>query len=130
MPAGWRPEMRLVLIEALLRRLYALPGTAGLLVRGSFMLRHWVTPAWRGCDDLDLLDADARPFESLTALIEQLVALPAPPGEPVFTAFAQQVIWAESAWPGLRFALESDQGPLQVDVSLGDPLAAPPLTAE
>lgn len=113
---------RLALMERLLTRLYALPGSEGLLVRGSFMLRHWVQPATRGCDDLDLLDATARPFEALTTLMEAVVD-----ADPAFRDLTQTVIWAESPWPGLRFSLETEAGPLQVDISHGDPLAAEPM---
>ncbi|HEY9839127.1 MAG TPA: nucleotidyl transferase AbiEii/AbiGii toxin family protein [Candidatus Obscuribacterales bacterium] len=123
----------MILLEALLRRLYSLPGSEALLVRGSFILRHWLsqsaTPAWRACEDLDLLDTQGRSQAVLVALMQQALEQPALPG-PVFTGCEHAVIWAESAWPGMRFLLQSDAGSLQVDISQGDPLAAPPVRAE
>lgn len=113
-------QLQLVLMETLLRRLYADPRSQGLVLRGSFVLRHWVAPSPRGCEDLDLLDTQARSNDELLRLFYDLLGAP-------FTGLSQEIIWANSPWPGLRLQFYSSEDSLQIDIAHGDPLAAEPV---
>ena len=94
------------------------------VVRGGIALAHFVAPAARPIDDLDLLapierfDADRlrREFEALI----QTDATSADGGS--VAILSSEVIWAETPWPGLRYQLDVSGESLQVDIGFGDPL--------
>lgn len=130
-PARWNlpppaVDARRELMHGWLRRLARSPAQVRFVVRGSLITERW----WpeRRVDDLDFLDLVPWDEVALRDLTRQLAGSPDP--QTTITACEHSLIWADSPQPGLRLALEgtTPAGPatLQVDISPGDPLAAPP----
>lgn len=130
LPARWNiPPMpidpRRELMHGWLRRLARSPARDRFVLRGSLLTAQW----WpeRRVDDLDFLDLVAWDEPALRDLTDQLARAPDP--HTAFTDCEHSLIWADSPLPGLRLALAgtTPAGPatLQIDISPGDPLAAP-----
>lgn len=115
------------LLGAFLRRLARDELGARAIVRGSQLTARWVPG--RTAHDLDLLLEGAWTTDLADARLREVLAADDPAGP---LDARSEVIWAESATPGVRLHVGFAGGPagLQVDVAWGDPLAAPPRAIE
>lgn len=122
---------KLIWMQSFLAQLYTLPEAQSLVVRGSFILRHWAKPFERRCDDLDLLDTRQRTTEQLLTLVQAVLAQRVPSQDIKLELMDHQIIWPNTAWPGLRIFLKpvdvASTDYLQVDLSQGDPLNHSPI---
>lgn len=99
--------------------------TAGL--RDRFVLRgSLLTAAWfpgRPAADVDHLLDGIRSVDEARSLARRVLT-------PPLVAEREEVIWAETALPGLRLVVRDEehpeQGNLQIDLGWGDPLTLPP----
>lgn len=114
----------------LLRRLARSPAADELVLRGGMMMRLWSGSVPRPVEDIDFL---ARfPFDTAATVsrLESLCRLDA--GDAVrFGALRSEVIWAETAFPGVRAFVEvtlpgAAPFELRVDTGFGDPMNPPP----
>ena len=120
------------LICGWLRRSRLEPAAASWVLRGSIVIAAQCASA-RVPGDVDyLLPGDATTFDP--AAIERAVrSLCAKPDDTtVLRVETCEVIWGESASPGLRVFLRGDVGDvrdhdLQADIAVGDPMCVPPL---
>lgn len=118
-------------IEAILRRLAASPQRELFVVRGGIVTAHYVSPHPRPSADLDLLAE--LPFEpdDLGRRLAEVVALALDDGATLVHE-REEIIWAETEFPGLRsfWRHHPTEPPLQVDIGWGDPLVDGPLAVE
>lgn len=118
-------------IAATLRRLAASPQREVFVVRGGIVTAHYVAPHPRPSADLDLLAE--LPFEPdrLAQRLAEVVALALDDGATLVHE-RDEIIWAETEFPGLRTFLryDRDEPPLQVDIGWGDPLVDGPLAVD
>lgn len=100
------------------------------VLRGGIVMAHFIRPAPRPIDDLDLL-ATVSTFEA-ELLRQKFHELVAAEGESsAVEILSEETIWAETRWPGLRFQLRfAGQESLQVDIGFGDPLVDGPMDLE
>lgn len=118
-------------IEAILRRLGASPQREVFVVRGGIVTAHYVAPHPRPSADLDLLAE--LPFEpdQLARRLAEVVAHTLDDGARLVHE-RDEIIWAETEFPGLRSFVRHDpaEPPLQVDIGFGDPLVDGPIAVE
>ncbi|MCE9670328.1 nucleotidyl transferase AbiEii/AbiGii toxin family protein [Myxococcus stipitatus] len=116
---------------AVLRRLALMPDAPALVLRGGLMMRLWSGSVPRPVEDLDFL---ARfPFHegATVARLEALFRADAGDGFQ-FDTSRSEVIWAETAFPGVRVhvrtRLPDVESPfeLRIDTGFGDPMEPPP----
>jgi len=105
------------LLEAIVRRVA--PCDA-LVLRGGMMLRRWLPT--RPVDDVDYLGLCAR--EEAQGLLEGLLARDLGDGVG-FVVTRGEVIWGDSAFPGLRLVVRANVTDVQVDIGFGDRLVPP-----
>ena len=107
-------------MEAILRAVAQVPEAASAWVlRGGLLSQWWSQPYPRPADDVDFLAL--YPFDQ--ARSDRLIdALPG-----VVRAADTEVIWEETASPGLRYQLRAHGAQVQVDLGFGDPLDPPPV---
>lgn len=116
-------------LEAVVRRVAAHPDADLLVLRGGLLSRRWVLPYDRPVDDVDLL---AEPPLDQARVRHMLIALPTlaiEDGATLCLVGEPEVIWAETAHPGLRAVYHVEHGGVahnvQLDVGFGDPLDPP-----
>ncbi len=93
------------------------PFASELVLRGSLVTAHHCPT--RIAFDVDHLAVSDRRFDEakMRARVEAIAA-PLP--------VRSEVIWAETAFPGLRSWVRSGQTEIQIDIGFGDPLVIPP----
>jgi hypothetical protein len=107
---------------------------AFFVLRGGIALAHYVDPAPRPIDDLDLL-APLTSFDAelLRQNFRSLVTERADTqgDSQTIEIASEETIWADTPWPGLRFQLSfAKEETLQVDIGFGDPLVGGPVEVE
>ena len=120
---------------AVLRRLARTPEVEGLVLRGGLMMRLWSGPVPRPVEDLDFL---ARfPFDAADTVKQLESVLRVDVGDGFsFGALRSEVIWAETAFPGVRVFVETRlpgvEGTfeLRIDTGFGDPMDPGPAWTE
>lgn len=118
---------REALMHSFLRRLSLSPYRSGLILRGSMLTRQWCPE--RSADDLDFVDQTNLPLSAQAQAIADIAALPDPTHETTLDVHntLQEVIWANSPWPGTRVLLQGKiqdhTEVFQVDLGSGDPLS-------
>lgn len=118
----------------LLRRLARSPVAEELVLRGGMMMRLWAGPVPRVVEDIDFLALFPFDPASTIARLESLCHLDAGDGV-IFGALRSEVIWAETAFPGVRAFIEvglpgAASFELRVDTGFGDPMDPPPTWTE
>lgn len=110
----------------LLRRLARSPVAEEFVLRGGMMMRLWTGPVPRLVEDIDFLALF--PFDSASTLarLESLCRIETGDGVR-FGALRSEVIWAETAFPGVRAFIEvtlpgAEPFELRVDTGFGDPM--------
>nr|WP_281404370.1 nucleotidyl transferase AbiEii/AbiGii toxin family protein [Pyxidicoccus fallax] len=120
---------------AVLRRLARSSQVESLVLRGGLMMRLWSGPVPRPVEDLDFL---ARfPFDAADTVkrLESVLRVSVDDGF-CFGALRSEVIWAETAFPGVRVFVETRlpgvEGTfeLRIDTGFGDPMEPGPAWAE
>ncbi|MFP2925821.1 nucleotidyl transferase AbiEii/AbiGii toxin family protein [Pyxidicoccus sp. 3LG] len=120
---------------AVLRRLARSPEVEALVLRGGLMMRLWSGPVPRPVEDLDFL---ARfPFDAADTVkrLESVLRLDVGDGFTFGTA-RSEVIWAETAFPGVRVFVEArlpgvaGAFELRIDTGFGDPMDPGPAWTE
>lgn len=120
---------------AVLRRLARSSEVEALVLRGGLMMRLWSGPVPRPVEDLDFL---ARfPFDAADTVrrLESVLRLTVEDGF-CFGAVRSEVIWAETAFPGVRVFVETRlpgvEGAfeLRIDTGFGDPMEPGPAWME
>ncbi|WP_164014172.1 nucleotidyl transferase AbiEii/AbiGii toxin family protein [Pyxidicoccus trucidator] len=120
---------------AVLRRLARSPEVEALVLRGGLMMRLWSGPVPRPVEDLDFL---ARfPFDAADTVrrLEAVLRVAVEDGFS-FGAMRSEVIWAETAFPGVRVFVETRlpgvEGAfeLRIDTGFGDPMDPGPAWTE
>lgn len=109
----------------MLRRVASLPEASELVLRGGMALRLFVENAARPVEDLDFLALF--PFDpARTAALVEAACQRAAADEINLRFSASEVIWAETAFPGVRSIARATtpdgELDLQIDVGFGDPL--------
>lgn len=135
--AGTEPAVAVnsALVCGWLRRARHEPATAPWVLRGSIVIAAQCAGA-RVPGDIDyVLPGDATTFDpaALAAAAQALCARPDPATDAATALRVErtEVIWGETATPGLRVFLRGDAGEvrdhaLQVDLAVGDPMCVPP----
>lgn len=114
----------------LLRRLARSPIAEELILRGGMMMRLWSGPVPRPVEDIDFLARFPFDAAATVARLESICHLDAGDGLR-FGALRSEVIWAETAFPGVRafveVALPGMEPPfeLRIDTGFGDPMDPP-----
>jgi hypothetical protein len=120
---------------AVLRRLARSSEVEALVLRGGLMMRLWSGPVPRPVEDLDFL---ARfPFDAADTVkqLEAVVRVDVGDGFS-FGPLRSEVIWAETAFPGVRVFVETRlpgvEGAfeLRIDTGFGDPMDPGPAWTE
>jgi hypothetical protein len=118
------------LLHALLARWAASPWAGDWVLRGGLMTQLWAGPHRRETRDADFLAL--HPFDADETLRRVQGVLALDPGDGVSfdpDTLHAGVIWQETDFPGLRFAVgacvDGRPAPLQIDVGFGDPLVPP-----
>ena len=120
---------------AVLRRLAQSAEVEALVLRGGLMMRRWSGPVPRPVEDLDFL---ARfPFDAAETLrrLEAVLQVDVRDGFS-FGARRSEVIWAETAFPGVRVFVETrlpgvdGAFELRIDTGFGDPMDPGPAWTE
>ena len=120
---------------AVLRRLARSSEVEALVLRGGLMMRRWSGPVPRPVEDLDFL---ARfPFDAADTVrrLESVLRVEVEDGFS-FGALRSEVIWAETAFPGVRVFVETRlpgvEGTfeLRIDTGFGDPMEPEPAWTE
>ncbi|MBZ4421902.1 nucleotidyl transferase AbiEii/AbiGii toxin family protein [Myxococcus sp. RHSTA-1-4] len=120
---------------AVLRRLARSSEVEALVLRGGLMMRRWSGPVPRPVEDLDFL---ARfPFDAADTVrrLESVLRVEVEDGFS-FGALRSEVIWAETAFPGVRVFVETRlpgvEGTfeLRIDTGFGDPMEPGPAWTE
>ena len=126
----------LSLLEGALARVVRVPSLReACVLRGGLMVRRWSGPVLRPVDDLDFLWTESYAPEPVATGL--LGALAADLGDGLafdVEAARREIIWAETAHPGLRLHVpvrgaDSTTG-LQIDVGSDDPLDPPAVECE
>lgn len=114
-------------IAAVLRRLASSPRRESFVVRGGVVTAALVAPRPRRIEDLDLLaQVDRFDGVALFGAIAEVLATALDDGVAI-GAPTSEVIWAETAFPGLRVRADVEGTPLQVDIGVGDPMHGGPV---
>ena len=121
-------------IETFIYKLSQLPAI-NILVRGSFVTRHWVKPYIRDCQDVDLLIQDKFCPDSFLKLMKDISNVQCELGVSFKPeTIESKPIWEDSPAPGMRFFIkyeyQGESGELQVDTGIGDPLIKDPITVD
>ncbi|MFP2909414.1 nucleotidyl transferase AbiEii/AbiGii toxin family protein [Pyxidicoccus sp. 3LFB2] len=120
---------------AVLRRLARSSEVEALVLRGGLMMRRWSGPVPRPVEDLDFL---ARfPFDAADTVrrLEAVLRVEVEDGFS-FGALRSEVIWAETAFPGVRVFVETrlpgvdGAFELRIDTGFGDPMDPGPAWTE
>lgn len=118
-------------LEGLLRRLAASAHAERWVLRGSFLTRVYCAPWPRMAADLDVLDLDCFDHERTRDRLRAMAAGALGDGCAYgLEGLLDEVIWAETSSPGVRFripaAVEDWRGEVQLDVAFHDPVSPPP----
>jgi hypothetical protein len=117
-------------LDGLLRRVATSAQAGSLVLRGGLLTQHWVGPALRTTQDADFLalfpcdadEAERRLREALAPSVADGASFPP-------DTLVVQVIWQETASPGVRVFLQAEAlgqfFNLQIDLGFGDPLVPP-----
>ncbi|MDY7232565.1 nucleotidyl transferase AbiEii/AbiGii toxin family protein [Hyalangium rubrum] len=114
----------------LLRRLARSPVAEELILRGGMMMRLWSGSVPRPVEDIDFLARFPFDAAATVARLESLCRVEVEDGMR-FGALRSEVIWAETAFPGMRVfvevALRDTEQPLElrIDTGFGDPMDPP-----
>jgi Nucleotidyl transferase AbiEii toxin, Type IV TA system len=114
----------------LLRRLAQSPAAEELVLRGGMMMRLWAGPVPRPVEDIDFLALFPFDNAATAARLEAVCRIEADDGLR-FGALRSEVIWAETAFPGVRafveVTLQRAEAPfeLRIDTGFGDPMDPP-----
>jgi len=114
----------------LLRRLARSPVAEELVLRGGMMMRLWAGPVPRPVEDIDFLAVFPFDTAATASRLEAVCRVEADDGLR-FGALRSEVIWAETAFPGVRAFVEvsfpGDEAPfeLRIDTGFGDPMDPP-----
>ncbi|ADV67512.1 nucleotidyl transferase AbiEii/AbiGii toxin family protein [Deinococcus maricopensis] len=111
-----------------LRRAGHVPEAAALVLRGSLVTGAYCG-AGRAAADVDYLVMGAFDAAAMHAVAERVVAVP--DARTALRLVSTEVIWAETAFPGLRAHVAGDAGDgvertFQVDFAFGDPMTQAP----
>jgi hypothetical protein len=123
-------ELPLRAARAFLRRLARSSEVEAFVLRGGLMMRLWSGPVPRPVEDLDFLARFPFDAAATAARLESIARLDGGDGVH-FGALRSEVIWAETAFPGLRVFLETRlpgmEAPfeLRIDTGFGDPMEPP-----
>ncbi|MFO0846461.1 MAG: nucleotidyl transferase AbiEii/AbiGii toxin family protein [Gemmataceae bacterium] len=132
-------------VEEVLLRLARSPHAGDLVLRGGVLTRVWVGEARRETRDLDFLGLFPRDLDEAARRLADVLAIDSLTGVLFgLETLRGEVIWRETAFPGLRFSVEArrarDVSPpvgapvtggltpparLQIDIGFGDPLVPP-----
>ena len=124
-PAGTDP--RAAALASWLRRALVDPGATGWTVRGSIVTAA-LCPGARPPADVDyLVPGDATTFDA-GALARTVGSIIARPDATPLVLASTEVIWAETASPGLRARVTCGPIDFGVDLAVGDPMCVPPRT--
>jgi hypothetical protein len=121
---------------AILRRLARSSQAEALVLRGGLMMRRWSGPVPRPVEDLDFLALFPFDAHDTVARLEAVLRADVEDDGYTFGALRSEVIWAETAFPGVRVFLETRlpgvEGPfeLRIDTGFGDPMDPPPAWTE
>lgn len=124
-------ELPLRAAMAVLRRLARAPVAEDFVLRGGLLMRLWAGPVPRPVEDLDFLARFPFDVPATLARLESLFRLDAGDGVR-FGATRSEVIWAETAFPGVRLHVEvtlpGAEAPfeLRIDTGFGDSMEPPP----
>lgn len=126
------PALRRALLAGWLRRTRASGHAERWVVRGSLVTAA-LCPDARPPADVDyVLASTAAGFDAdaIAAEVGAIAALPDPDSSTTLTVTATEVIWAETASPGVRAhvdgALGASRDSFQIDLAVGDPMVVPP----
>jgi Nucleotidyl transferase AbiEii toxin, Type IV TA system len=115
-------------LQGVVRRVARGPTASRWVLRGSLVTRRFAG-LLRPVFDVDFLDTGPFDAEATTASLGAVLARDAGDGI-AFSVLGAEVIWAETAFPGVRAQVEARAGaealPIQVDVGFGDPLVPDP----
>ncbi|HEX8699566.1 MAG TPA: nucleotidyl transferase AbiEii/AbiGii toxin family protein [Myxococcaceae bacterium] len=116
----------------LLRRVALSPHVEEFVLRGGMMMRLWTGPVPRQVEDIDFLARFAFDAAATVARMESICRLDAGDGMRL-GALRSEVIWAETAFPGVRILAAVDMPgtsepfELRIDTGFGDPMDPPAL---
>jgi len=117
-------------IDGLLRRLALAPHADRWVLRGSVLTRFYCAPWPRSAVDIDFLDLDPFDPARTEGQLRALLASPVDDGCRFDDRWSSEVIWAETASPGLRLQIDGvigeDPVRVQLDVATNDPVVPPP----
>ncbi len=117
---------------AILRRLACSSQVEAFVLRGGLMMRRWSGPVPRPVEDLDFLARFPFDAEDTVARLEAVLRADVEEDGYSFGALRSEVIWAETAFPGVRVHLETRlpgvEGvfELRIDTGFGDPMDPAP----
>jgi hypothetical protein len=118
------------LLRGVLRRWARSTQCAEFVLRGGVLTQHYVGAERRPTRDLDFLGLFPRDLTDTQDRLEAILAVDESDGiTPHLDTLAGEVIWQETAFPGLRYRLDASVSgevlSLQIDVGFGDPLVPP-----
>ena len=119
-----------LLLRGVLRRWARSTQSAAFVLRGGVLTQHYVGAERRPTRDLDFLGLFPRDPSDTHDRREEILRGEEPDGVILrLDTLAGEVIWRETAFPGLRYRLDAEVSgealPLQIDVGFGDPLVPP-----
>ncbi len=114
-------------MAAVVRRLSASDRRDRYVLRGGLVTAALVAPRPRPVDDVDLLArVDAFDGNALVADLRAILATDVGDGVAIGDP-STEVIWEETAFPGIRARVVVGDAPLQIDIGFGDPLCGGPV---
>ncbi|MBS2015208.1 MAG: nucleotidyl transferase AbiEii/AbiGii toxin family protein [Deltaproteobacteria bacterium] len=112
--------------RAWLRRMARSPRASSFVLRGSLLVGAWSKHA-RPAADVDHLVLGVSSVDEVRAAVEEILAMPDEGGLPLDRSRStHEIIWAETAQPGLRTTLWLGESTLRIDAGFGDPLTQAP----
>jgi hypothetical protein len=120
---------------AVLRRLARTPERESFVLRGGLMMRLWSGPVPRPVEDLDFLGRFPVDAADTVTRLESVLRIGVEDGFS-FGALKSEVIWAETAFPGVRVFVETrlpgvdGSFELRIDTGFGDPMDPGPAWTE
>ena len=123
------------LLQGVLRRWARSTQSAAFVLRGGVLTQWLVGAERRPTRDLDFLGLFPLDLTDTQSRLEEILSIAEPDGISLhLDTLAGEVIWQETAFPGLRYRLEAavsgEALPLQIDVGFGDPLVPPAVWIE